>query len=703
LPLAELATLAPGCPGPDCTVVYGGFGGSLRLEAVIAEDLEGRVADVPIEKVGVILLGIDGLRQDVFYPEGQDDVQDPFNPPIRLDPATTPGFQDIMGGPLHNVDAHTLRLRGASAIFPSITLASWASVSSGEGSGVTGELGNEFFDRALATSPGHGAPPERQPPSGLITYSSGAFPGYDTYTTQEKQVWDFIPPGDPPPLSSRQNFLWQGPKLFEEVAALPGYAEEFGPVVVAMAHYAQGAGRWVTLSPLSVIASGVAGPLSLIECAGLGAQDEGTDCSQLIDGAGIARLITFLREHTFTLPKGAVRFPGVLKFYQMGPDHVAHYEGVGDPYRNFIRDFSGEQVLAPLKRELVALEEYYNKIFIITTDHGHTEAAGTGAREEWTLQNWNAGGPAVDLTNHHVHLDEFVALMRLVENSLSPDTVLQLRVLHPKADQRDPATRNVVVAFNGPMAHVYVRAVQADGTMLPWDVPACQEDRDTIGNGIVAALGGVQAGFGGSGDLYTDAALFELDDEPEVKPLQKLIDGIDFVLVRKGSDYVVRKPFPAPDVWPPPEAPPPPPPSRPECAGKTVPLSSVEEFTLEEWAAAWPTEYVDLADRVRAMNHAQRAGDIVVVFRSRTDEPRESRYISSGNLPSWHGSLNRSDSYVPFMVSYPGGNADQVKEFVEPVCGSTTHCESTLKVAPLIKTIVSRQLLAASEEMEQGP
>jgi hypothetical protein len=236
--------------------------------------------------------------------------------------------------------------------------------------------------------------------------------------------------------------------------------------------------------------------------------------------------------------------------------------------------------------------------------------------------------------------------------------------------------------------------------MLSWETPACQADRDAMGNGLAAALGAVRAAFGQSADLYTDAAFFG-EDQPV---LRKLIDSVDFVLVRKGETYVVRKAFAHSGPWPPDTEPAEPEPDRAECAGKTVPHSTVEEFSLEDWFAAHPNDFVDAAERIRGLNHPDRAGDVIIVFKFRTDDLRAFRYSSGGNLPSWHGSLNRSDSYVPFIVSYPGGNAAQMKDFVEPVCGpGATHCESTLKVAPLIKQIIREQLPMDSQEMEQGP
>jgi hypothetical protein len=124
---------------------------------------------------------------------------------------------------------------------------------------------------------------------------------------------------------------------------------------------------------------------------------------------------------------------------------------------------------------------------------------------------------------------------------------------------------------------------------------------------------------------------------------------------------------------------------------KVSPPTSVQEFTTEEFFGGTnASSYVHAAERIRQLNHSSRAGDVIIAFRSRTDDPLNARHTSSSNIPSWHGSLNRSDSYVPFIVSYPGGNADAIKAMVRPngVCASEIVCDSTLKVAGLVKEIL---------------
>ena len=328
----------------------------------------------------------------------------------------------------------------------------------------------------------------------------------------------------------------------------------------------------------------------------------------------------------------------------MGPDHVAHEKGLGAEYRNYLADVTGGETLEQLREKLIDIEQYYNKIFIITTDHGHTETGATGAREDWTKDNWQSGGPPVDSGNRNMHLEEFGALVELIDRSLDERRFHQLL----RRDASDTSQADLAIAFNGPMAHVYVRARRGtDGTRLGWDRTPCQYDRDLVANGIAAALGGVRSSFGTSPDLNAAA-----QDFGPGRPLRSLTAAVDFVLVRKGDEYVVRQPGPIANGTPTPTPSPIVTPEESDCGSNSPLTSSVREFSLDEFFASTNLgPYVNPKERVHQLNHAARAGDVVVVFRSRTEDPPTLRHVSSSNIPSWHGSLNRSDSIVPFVAS----------------------------------------------------
>ncbi len=56
------------------------------------------------------------------------------------------------------------------------------------------------------------------------------------------------------------------------------------------------------------------------------------------------------------------------------------------------------------------------------------------------------------------------------------------------------------------------------------------------------------------------------------------------------------------------------------------------------------------------------------------------------------GSLNRSDSYVPFILAYPGGNKAVIDEFMDKVSECPGgQCQGNWNVTDVIKEIVSLQ------------
>ena len=63
------------------------------------------------------------------------------------------------------------------------------------------------------------------------------------------------------------------------------------------------------------------------------------------------------------------------------------------------------------------------------------------------------------------------------------------------------------------------------------------------------------------------------------------------------------------------------------------------------------------------------------------------RYSCSAACKAWHGSLNPLDSYVPLIMSYPGGNKKALEEIINSTadCSVSTGCEGNWKVRDLIK------------------
>ena len=103
--------------------------------------------------------------------------------------------------------------------------------------------------------------------------------------------------------------------------------------------------------------------------------------------------------------------------------------------------------------------------------------------------------------------------------------------------------------------------------------------------------------------------------------------------------------------------------------------------------------YVKDAMRIPGMNHPDRSGDIVLIMKDSTTGSAIDRFTTGVACKSWHGSLNPSDSYVPLIVAYPGGNkyeiAPQVNQTQE--CSVAEGCDGNWRVADLILQLMSKQ------------
>jgi hypothetical protein len=159
-------------------VLYGGIGN--RLSVTVSELKK----DISIEPVGVVILGIDGLRQDVLYtPEEQQVNPSGTSSPYYVAPTHLKGLCDVLGGAssefycdLTGIENRHINLQNVTTIFPSITFAAWASIFTGKQPKETGILGNEFFARDILTS-NQTITGLQMLPSGMITLDAdgGAF------------------------------------------------------------------------------------------------------------------------------------------------------------------------------------------------------------------------------------------------------------------------------------------------------------------------------------------------------------------------------------------------------------------------------------------------------------------------------------------------------------------------------------------------
>lgn len=100
--------------------------------------------------------------------------------------------------------------------------------------------------------------------------------------------------------------------------------------------------------------------------------------------------------------------------------------------------------------------------------------------------------------------------------------------------------------------------------------------------------------------------------------------------------------------------------------------------------------YVDAITRLTGLNDFDRSGDIVLIMKDRIEDDPTDRYTTGVACKSWHGSMNPSDSYVPFILSYPSGNNAELNNITQEVC-VTADCAGNWVLPEIIKNSVGRQ------------
>jgi hypothetical protein len=95
-------------------------------------------------------------------------------------------------------------------------------------------------------------------------------------------------------------------------------------------------------------------------------------------------------------------------------------------------------------------------------------------------------------------------------------------------------------------------------------------------------------------------------------------------------------------------------------------------------------DLLDLEARLEALGtgpYGHRAGDVLVLSRSRAIDPIEGRYYFSARYRSWHGSPSAQDSEILWMVAHPGRSGEALREEALRVTGETP---SQLHITPLV-------------------
>ena len=354
--------------------------------------------------------------------------------------------------------------------------------------------------------------------------------------------------------------------------------------------------------------------------------------------------------------------------YFAGLDHKAHYAGMSG-YTEFFSETTDDEI-EDIVNWLKKYDEFDNKIFIITADHGHTamphpmyykdpkdgqqREADTSCKlnlkdfDKENIQN-------KEKYNNNLHIWELANLFTLFP---SPYPDIKLKVLAPKeiAEILDGATAdineaNVIAAMNGPMAHVYIKGADWQG-----------DPGQTIMGMVLDRLNKV---------LRKGATATGSFREKIQKYFPRLDSAIDAILIRKtlNSAYEVL-----------------------DNIGEDAQGKVINTIPLETYLSTRP-EFVGALERISRMNNKDRSGDIILIFKDDTNDNPLNRFSSGSACKSWHGSLNPSDSYVPLIVAYPGGNRYELEPLINNTegCNVILGCDGNWRTTDLIREIIEAQ------------
>jgi hypothetical protein len=204
---------------------------------------------------------------------------------------------------------------------------------------------------------------------------------------------------------------------------------------------------------------------------------------------------------------------------------------------------------------------------------------------------------------------------------------------------------DIVAAFNGPMAHIYL------------------DDPSRLAK--IAELFRLAL----QGEYLTEASEWWDMDELDYKyfkssKIGRLGASVDKILVRVSGEYCVFDGL---------------------SGSGDITCATGDPFDSFYYVNAW--------DRINGMNHPERSGDIILVMKNDRFDINQ-RYSTGIGCKAWHGSLNRTDSYVPLILAYPGGNRNEIDVRVrkENVCKEDySECMKNWRTPALIKEFLSEQ------------
>jgi hypothetical protein len=273
--------------------------------------------------------------------------------------------------------------------------------------------------------------------------------------------------------------------------------------------------------------------------------------------------------------------------------------------------------------------------------------------------------------NNNLHIWELGELMKAIGISggtqyriLAPASIAKLYTATtstgltyelPQGATANIDKANVIAALNGPMAHVYLKGPGG------WS----DENPDIV---ELTKLAKDLKNYLKDGGIY-------IKKEETKKKFSRLLSSVDRILIRVNGKY---KDFTGVKLD-----------SNDNVIGPNA--STIGENYFDA------NVYVSAFKRIEGMNHVKRSGDIVLIMKDVVDIPvleiANNRFTSGVACKSWHGSLNSTDSYVPLIVAYPGGNKYEMQLLIDTTqgCNSTAGCDGNWRVRDLINSMVKKQ------------
>jgi Type I phosphodiesterase / nucleotide pyrophosphatase len=237
-----------------------------------------------------------------------------------------------------------------------------------------------------------------------------------------------------------------------------------------------------------------------------------------------------------------------------------------------------------------------------------------------------------------------------VDGKDEPTEVLSRAGYRVRPNERDPEPSEedyqAAIAYQGAFAYVYL----ADRSTCSAKKQKCEWQKAPRLNEDV---------------LPAARAFYEANQEGG--PIPQMVGTLDLVFAREGAAVTEEsKPFKVFD------------------GEKLVPIA--------EYLARQPRpDLLELEARLSALAvgpYGHRAGDVLLLARSRIDDPIDQRFYFSKPYTSWHGSPSAQDSFIPLVLIREGASGEALRQELHAAVGEKP---SQLSIAPLINALLGVQ------------